>query len=89
MDSKELKEAFEITRTAARMFEDASNAWQARAVKAEAEVERLRAAAERVCWFDWSSNDEDAVDAINALRDALRAITPSRAYEQSADRAEK
>src|SRR6202022_3868714 len=27
-------------------------------------VAALRAAAERVCWFDWSSNDPDAVAAI-------------------------
>ena len=41
-----------------------------------AEVERLRGAAERVCWFDWCDNDDDAVDAISDLRAALTA--PSR-----------
>jgi hypothetical protein len=33
--------------------------------------EELRAAAERVCWYDWSDNDRDAVQAIEALRKAL------------------
>jgi hypothetical protein len=33
---------------------------------------RLRALAEAVCWFDWSDNDEDAVQAIAALRAALQ-----------------
>jgi hypothetical protein len=40
------------------------------------EIERLRvieAAAERVCWFDWSGNDADAVAAIEELRRALPA----------------
>jgi hypothetical protein len=32
----------------------------------------LRAAAEAVCWFDWSDNDEDAVAAIAALSAALK-----------------
>jgi hypothetical protein len=32
---------------------------------------QLRAAAERVCAFDWSDNDADAVKAIEALRAAL------------------
>ena len=36
------------------------------------EMSRLRAAAERVCWFDWSSNDDDAVAAIDALRETLK-----------------
>jgi hypothetical protein len=31
----------------------------------------LRAAAERVCWFDWSGNDIDACAAIDALRKAI------------------
>lgn len=35
----------------------------------------LRAAAERVCWFDWSDNDMDACAAIDALRKALVADT--------------
>jgi hypothetical protein len=33
----------------------------------------LREAAERVCWFDWSDNDMDAVAAIEALRKAVRS----------------
>lgn len=32
---------------------------------------RLRVLAEAVCWFDWSDNDADAVQAIDALRAAL------------------
>lgn len=36
------------------------------------ENDRLRAAAERVCWFDWSGNDSDAVAAVDALREALK-----------------
>jgi len=36
-----------------------------------AEIERLRAAAERVCWFDWSGNDDDAVAAVEELRRVL------------------
>lgn len=32
---------------------------------------RLRAAAERVVWFDWSGNDTDAVAAIDELRSAF------------------
>jgi Lar family restriction alleviation protein len=34
----------------------------------------LRAAAERVCWFDWSDNDMDAVAAMDALRAALVSL---------------
>lgn len=41
------------------------------AKEAADEIERLQAAAERVCWFDWSDNDDDAVAAIEALRRAL------------------
>jgi len=37
----------------------------------------LRKAAERVCWFDWSGNDADAVRAIDDLRSAL--ATPTQA----------
>jgi hypothetical protein len=35
------------------------------------ELYAIRQAAERVCWFDWSSNDSDAVASIEALRRAL------------------
>ncbi|MBY3263903.1 hypothetical protein HFO15_19960 [Rhizobium laguerreae] len=34
-------------------------------------LEELRAAAEAVCWFDWSSNDDDAVAAIDRLRTVI------------------
>lgn len=52
----------------------------------------IREAAERVVWFDWSSNDPDAVDAVDALRAALAtkpavkddetvvALPPTREY---------
>lgn len=36
------------------------------------DIERLRALADRVCWFDWSGNDPDAVAAIDDLREALK-----------------
>lgn len=36
--------------------------------------EAMKAAAERVVWFDWSDNDSDAVAAIEALRQALAAL---------------
>ena len=36
------------------------------------DLERLRAAAARVCWFDWSGNDNDAVVAIEALRELIK-----------------
>lgn len=35
-------------------------------------LDRLREAAAKVTWFDWSDNDPDAVTAI----DALRALLP-------------
>lgn len=35
----------------------------------------LHAAAERVCWFDWSDNDPDAVQAIAYLRAVVRPKT--------------
>jgi DNA-binding NarL/FixJ family response regulator len=38
----------------------------------------LRAAAERVCWFDWSDNDMDAVAAIEALRKGAASYVPKR-----------
>lgn len=31
----------------------------------------LRKAADAVIWFDWSNNDDDAVKAMNKLRDAV------------------
>lgn len=37
----------------------------------KAEIKWLRDAAERVCRFDWSSNDNDAVAAVDDLRRAL------------------
>jgi hypothetical protein len=36
----------------------------------------LVAAAERVCWFDWSDNDPDAVAAIEALRSLVGSPKP-------------
>lgn len=40
-----------------------------------AEIERLREAAARVCLFDWSGNDDDAVAAIEQLRRTLEEPT--------------
>lgn len=37
----------------------------------DADLARVRAAAERVCWFDWSDNDDDAVRSVDDLRAAL------------------
>ena len=37
-----------------------------------AEIDRLRTLAAAVCWFDWSDADSDAVQAIDALRGALK-----------------
>lgn len=48
---------------------------------AQAASDALRAAAERVCWFDWSDNDMDAVAAIDALRKALVVSSTPRAAE--------
>ncbi|WP_035670071.1 hypothetical protein [Bradyrhizobium liaoningense] len=42
----------------------------------------LRAAAERVCWFDWSDNDMDAVAAMDALRKALTHSSTERQGER-------
>lgn len=47
-------------------------------VEMEATIERLRAATERVCWFDWSGNDDDAVRAIADLRELLPAVEQSK-----------
>lgn len=46
--------------------EDNVAAWNTRAARPDREG--LRAAAERVVWFDWSGNDEDACKAIDDLR---------------------
>lgn len=48
---------------------------------AQAAPDALRAAAKRVCWFDWSDNDMDAVAAIDALRKALMVSSTSRGTE--------
>jgi hypothetical protein len=37
------------------------------------ERDELAEAAKHVCWFDWSDNDDDAVEAIEELRRALAA----------------
>lgn len=42
-------------------------------VEAPQPANSVRKAAERVVWFDWSSNDPDAVAAVDALRAALAA----------------
>lgn len=42
---------------------------------------RLRTAAESVCWFDWSNNDRDAVEAITELRLALEQASKDRRRE--------
>lgn len=36
--------------------------------------EVLLAAAERVCWFDWSDNDRDAAAAVEELRRVVNAV---------------
>ena len=41
----------------------------------EAENERLKAAARAVCWFDWSDNDDDACEAIESLRTAVKGVS--------------
>ncbi len=51
------------------------------ALEAERLQNPLRAAAERVCWFDWSGNDTDAVAAIDALRKAVADTRPLRGAE--------
>jgi hypothetical protein len=40
---------------------------------AQVKIRRLLAAAEMVCWFDWSGNDPDAVAAVETLRQELKA----------------
>lgn len=45
----------------------------ARLDRLEIENAALLAAAERVCWFDWSGNDDDAVKSVQVLR-ALCAV---------------
>lgn len=61
-------------------------------VEAPQPANSVRKAAERVVWFDWSSNDPDAVAAVDALRAALAtkpavkddetvvALPPTREY---------
>ena len=36
--------------------------------------ERLLEAAKAVCWYDWSGNDEDAVQAVEKLREAIKEL---------------
>ena len=43
-------------------------------VKAANNHDALVKAAEHVCWFDWSSNDPDAVAAIDALRALVGSV---------------
>lgn len=51
----------------------------AKAAALAEEVGRLKMAAERVVWFDWSDNDPDAVSAIEDLRALLEAKESSDA----------
>lgn len=51
-----------------------------------ATTDALRAAAERVCWFDWSDNDTDAAAAIDALRKVVTATSgPAAPTNSSAE----
>lgn len=45
--------------------------FQSEAERLSGEFLSLRRAAERVCWFDWSGNDPDAVQAVEELRRTL------------------
>lgn len=42
----------------------------------EKRLAELEDAARRVCWFDWSDNDEDAVDAVARLREIVGPEQP-------------
>jgi hypothetical protein len=57
-------------RDEAEIWDNAFEYFKADAARAKL-ASPLRAAAERVCWFDWSDNDMDAVAAIEALRKAV------------------
>ena len=42
--------------------------------EAAQKLERFMVAAERVCWYDWSDNDEDAVKEIQGLQAVLGPV---------------
>lgn len=52
---------------------DSGEHWQLATEAADA-LERIVKAAEDVCWYDWSDNDADAVEAIQALGVAIGPI---------------
>jgi hypothetical protein len=63
-----------MERTCDDPLERAGDAIRAMFERKDAEIARLRAAAERVCWFDWSSNnDTDAVATIDELRKIINS----------------
>ena len=66
---REQIEHMEIARAASAIVDDVHRASYA----AQEENARLREAATRVVWFDWTENDPDAVAAIGSLRAALGA----------------
>lgn len=37
-------------------------------------IAKLLEAAKEVCWFDWSDNDDDAVEAVENLRAAIARV---------------
>jgi hypothetical protein len=43
-----------------------------RAISAERALAELKAAAEKVSWFDWSDNDSDAIESIDMLRRLIK-----------------
>ncbi|OAE39681.1 hypothetical protein [Brucella intermedia] len=53
-----------------------------------AAAERVRVAAERVVWFDWSDNDDDAVKAVSDLRAVLEGKPYKCEWQQRAETAE-
>ena len=40
-------------------------------------LKRLHEAARKVAWFEWSDNDQDAVDAVQDMREALKPFEES------------
>jgi hypothetical protein len=64
-------------------YRDRAEAAEARADTLTRERDAVRAAAERVVWFDWSGNDPDAVSAIDALRALLDASGRGQEGERS------
>jgi hypothetical protein len=61
--------------------EDLVDALYKEIARQNVEIERLKAVkceAERVCWFDWSNNDDDAAAAIVALQGKLAEYDSAR-----------